>query len=162
MEPAVQPEVQALAELRDIHLPPEPAFWPPAPGWWLLAMALAAGVVMLHRYLRARELRSRPRRVALSAIARLRARHANGEPAANLIKEVAILLRQVALSRYPRKRVAGLAGYRWLEFLDSTANVQGFVDGPGACLMSAPYTRDARADLPALLALAEDWVRQNV
>ena len=29
-----------LAELRDIHLPPEIGWWPPAYGWWILITAL--------------------------------------------------------------------------------------------------------------------------
>ena len=28
-----------LAELRDIHLPPEIGWWPPAYGWWILITA---------------------------------------------------------------------------------------------------------------------------
>ena len=32
--------IDPLSALRDIHLPPEPGFWPPAPGWWILALIL--------------------------------------------------------------------------------------------------------------------------
>ncbi len=156
------PDLELLNELRDIHLPTEPAAWPPAPGWWLLGMALVAGAIALSRHLRERERRNRPRRIALETIARLKVRHSRGEAAASLVKETAILLRQVALSRYPRARVAGLTGYRWLEFLDSTTNKRGFVEGPGTCLVSAPYTADSHADMPALLSLAEHWIRQNI
>ncbi|MEP6880575.1 MAG: DUF4381 domain-containing protein, partial [Dokdonella sp.] len=32
-------------ELRDIHLPADPSWWPPAPGWWILA-AILLGVTI--------------------------------------------------------------------------------------------------------------------
>jgi hypothetical protein len=42
---------QRRAQLRDIHLPPDPSWWPPAPGWWMLAalaaVMLLAGVVAM-------------------------------------------------------------------------------------------------------------------
>ena len=36
------PNAQALAGLRDIHLPEAGSIWPLAPGWWLLAAAVVA------------------------------------------------------------------------------------------------------------------------
>ena len=54
-----------LSRLRDLHLPPEPGIWPPAPGWWLLSvlflLALAVALHYLIRYRRA----NRYRRAAL-------------------------------------------------------------------------------------------------
>ena len=36
-----------LQQLRDVHLPPDPNWWPPAPGWWLLAAVVLAAVAWL-------------------------------------------------------------------------------------------------------------------
>ena len=53
-----------LQQLRDIHLPVEPGWWPPAIGWWLLALMLAAAVAWLAWRLAARWRRFRPARTA--------------------------------------------------------------------------------------------------
>ena len=34
------PEENPLINLKDIHLPPAVAIWPPAPGWWIVAVVL--------------------------------------------------------------------------------------------------------------------------
>ena len=44
----------ALEQLRDIHLPQAVHWWPPAPGWWLVAALVLALTVWLSRYLQAR------------------------------------------------------------------------------------------------------------
>ena len=43
-----------LEQLRDIHLPQAVHWWPPAPGWWLVALVSLALITWLYRYLRAR------------------------------------------------------------------------------------------------------------
>ena len=44
----------ALAQLKDIHLPQAVHWWPPAPGWWLVALLVLALTIWLSRYLLAR------------------------------------------------------------------------------------------------------------
>jgi hypothetical protein len=46
--------------LRDIHLPPQPSWWPLAPGWWALAVLLLAAIALTVWYV----LRQRRRRIA--------------------------------------------------------------------------------------------------
>lgn len=53
-----------IPELRDIMVPEAGGFWPPAPGWWLLALivALAMGVASWHLF---RLMQSNSRRRAM-------------------------------------------------------------------------------------------------
>ncbi|MEJ2090486.1 MAG: DUF4381 domain-containing protein, partial [Gammaproteobacteria bacterium] len=58
----MQPDL--LQQLKDIHLPPDPTWWPPAPGWWLLALVAAAGLYYAIQFLRQAIERRRPIRRA--------------------------------------------------------------------------------------------------
>lgn len=151
--------MDALGGLRDIHLPAPPTLWPPAPGWWLLALlamtAAALGARLAWRTWR----RRRPRRAAVRRVAALRARLRNGEAPEVLIAELSTLLRRAAMVRHPRVQVAGLTGEDWLAFLDD--DTHAFSRGIGRSLISAPYARVARVDLEALLSLCERWLRRN-
>jgi hypothetical protein len=154
-----QMPMDPLSELRDIHLPPLPPLWPPAPGWWLLSLVAIAAVVFGLRFALAAWRGARPRRAAVRAMAGLRRRYESGEAPDVLTAELATLLRRAAMNRHPRAQVAGLTGRDWLEFLDN--DTHHFTEGVGACLATAPYARAQAVDLDALLALCETWVRRN-
>ena len=151
-----------LSALRDIHLPPEPGFWPPAPGWWalLLLLLLLAGALAIWRRHAAR--RSRPRREAVRTLAALREALAEGEPPHRVAAESASLLRRAALSRYPRARVAGLTGQEWIEFLNRHGAGPGFTAGEAELLVTAPYApRSGAGEAAAVIGLCERWVRSH-
>ena len=155
------PDGDPLDALRDIHLPPDPAFWPPAPGWWALA-ALAALLATLAALWQVREARRRrPRREALRLLAALREDLAAGGEAGRIAAGSATLLRRAALGRFPRAQVAGLSGRAWLEFLERHGGGPEFTRGVGEQLLTAPYAARAESDPEGLLRLCEHWIRNN-
>ena len=147
-----------LAALRDIHAPAAPGFWPPAPGWLaagILAMLVmvAAGIIAVRRWRAARF-----RREALASLRILRAHHAAGAPCAETAMELSTLVRRVALARHPREEVAGLAGERWIAWLES--GLPGLEASARAALLDAPYARERTFDVPRALAACECWIRR--
>jgi hypothetical protein len=150
-----------LAALRPLRLPEAVGWWPPAPGWWLaaalalLAVWLAAGALL--RYLR----RNRYRRAARRELAQaLREALAQGDTGA-FLAHAATILRRAALCRYPSAEVASLHGHDWLLFLDRSARMQGFVEGPGEALGLGAYAPGASCDPPALERLCRRWLRRH-
>ncbi len=156
----MNPTDATTLQLRDIHLPPEPGFWPPAPGWWLaaallLALLAWAGVWLWRRY-RIR----RQRQSILQALAALDQRFTPEQDAA-FASEVSMLLRRLALQHYPRQQVASLTGQEWLRFLDQHGGDGKFQQGPGAVLAEAPYACGRPIDREALHRLARHWILRN-
>lgn len=148
----VPTEADPLAALREWHLPDPVPWWPPAPGWWLLAgLALLFGFIVLRRWW-ARRRRTAPARAALVELVALRGLVASEVDDRRFTSRVSALLRRLALARYPRDQVAGLAGTRWLDFLDRTGGAGDFSRGPGRLLAEIPYRREGPAVAGAPLA----------
>jgi len=128
-----------LAGLRDWHLPDPVSWWPPAPGWWLVAgLALGAGALALVLW-RRRWRQGAAVRTALGELEALRGQLGTGLAPGGFAAAVSILLRRLALTRFPRERVAGLSGASWLAFLDATGGGDAFSHGPGRMLGELPY-----------------------
>jgi hypothetical protein len=142
-----------LEALRPLHPPTPVGWWPPAPGWWVLAALVlgALGVAWWHR-----------RRTALrrAALIELRQLERSAPDDGRLAIGVNLLLRRVALACFPRRQVAALSGEAWLRFLDTQAGGTGFSTGPGRVLATAPFAPKSTLERPALLALARQWIRE--
>ena len=148
-----------LAALRDIHVPPVPDWWPPAIGWWLLLLLILA--VAAWRVWRSWSHRKLHRQLAglLHELGLADDSQADHQRLVRLSR----LLRQIALRRFPRARVASLTGIDWLAFLDASGGAGGFVNGPGRVLADGPYQREPgdRVDWPALIRLVRTWVARQ-
>ncbi len=159
--PSTAPPVDPLAELRDIHLPAPVSFWPPAPGWWIVAGLVVLALLGL-AYLEWRRRQTLAYRAArdLEAIDRDRARYADSRAVA---AAAAVLMRRIVLTRSGRPETAALTGEAWQSFLRTG---KGALPADiGAFLAMAPYlppTAPAAAmDRAALVAAVRTWIRAN-
>lgn len=158
----MNPTAAATLDLRDIHAAAPPSVWPPAPGWWLLAVLIIAvlvvGSLWMLRHYRAYRLKCQIMD-ELDALANSE----KNENSLAFLTQLSVLLRRIALRRYAREQVASLTGSDWLRFLDATGGNGDFEHGVGQVLEVGPYCPHDR-ELPAdeLLALARRWVKQNL
>ena len=143
---------ELLAQLRDIHLPATPSWWPPQPGWWVISIALlAAGLWLLLR----------PPAWKREALLRLRSAeqaYARGGDAARLLAEMSMLLRSCALLLKGRGQAAGLTGEAWLECLTELG--RGVCPAPEAALLQGPYKKNVDLDAGAFTGSVAEWIRR--
>jgi len=153
----------SLDNLHDIITPTPAPFWPPAPGWYGVAVLLATGsIYALWRCWRTWRMNAY-RRAALAELDIIE-QHWRAAPAAgNPVAEMQVLLKRCALAAYPRDIVAGLSGRAWSTFLDARLNSNCFTDRFGALLARGSYQQSpaSPADIDALLQVCRRWIKRH-
>lgn len=151
-----------LANLRDIRLPEAVAFWPPAPGWWMLA-GLVLAFLLIAAAMEWRRRQTLAYRVARDwrAMARDTRRFADTRA---LAAEGALLMRRVLVSTPRAPQAASLTGQAWQDFLSSGKN--GLPAEIGAFVALAPYLPPGAKPPPgiergALADAVARWIRGN-
>ena len=146
-------DIDLLQDLRDVIPPLEPGFWPPAIGWWLVAILILILIAAIIYSIKLAIVRYSRHSIVqqIDKIAGLQPPQA--------IAELSILMRRVAITRYPRSAVAGLTGQAWLEFLDQSGNTNQFTQGVGRMLTIAPYSANKQFDLDSLREVCREWVK---
>lgn len=147
--------------LKDIHLPAHGvSIWPLAPLWWLLIALGVLGVLALVWYVWKRPAQPHYQKndIALQALADLQTQY-NQQPL-ELLREVSVLIRRIALTRFGRHRIAGLTGTAWLEFLDKTSGQAVFQQRYAAYVTASPYQANADlSDLQGFLQAVRHWIQ---
>ncbi|MCW8194137.1 DUF4381 domain-containing protein [Proteobacteria bacterium 005FR1] len=157
-------EQDPLAQLRDIHVPDPVGWWPPAPGWWILALLLLAGLALAAGLLYLRHLRRGYRRAACRELDEAWARMQTDADRDRYVHDLSQILRRTALTAYPAPPVSGLHGPAWLQFLDGTSAKPGteFSRGPGRDLLSLPYRPvPTTHELRPLHDLTMSWLAEH-
>ncbi|MGB1009364.1 MAG: DUF4381 domain-containing protein [Thiolinea sp.] len=148
-------------QLRDIHVPADVGWWPPAYGWWLLFLLCLLLVFILLRHWRRKKARPFIPQVcqpALQELQRLEKAHADNP--GQLIRELSVLLRRSAISLYGRHQVSGLSGSHWLEFLDQQQQGNGkvFSERFRKMLTELPYREHSDASAGDLVSAVRKWL----
>jgi len=157
-------------QLRDIHGIQDVPWWPPAPGWWLLAGAILLLGVLAWRFRTALRLRIPPLPVfhlgswrwdAARQLRALKAR-ASSQDLKQTAGELSELVRRIAMARLGREACAGLTGESWLSWLAGN-DPKGFDwSDRGRLLLEAPYAPPGAQgfgqDILTLIDAAHEWV----
>lgn len=153
-------------QIRDIHGLDPISWWPPGPGWWLLALlavALVAGLWLLLGYSRDRPLLpAKWQRDARRRLRGLRKRQAHMSTK-EIAGELSELMRRIAMARYGRQACAGLSGEQWLQWLAENDPAGFDWHERGQLLLELPYAPPGRssAERPLfnlLIDAALGWV----
>lgn len=153
------PTTDPLAALRPLQLPEPVSWWPPAPGWWLLAVVGIVAATLLIRALLSRYRRNAYRRAALAELEQLQS--LAGENACAYASALNTLLRRTALSHQHESSVARLTGRDWLSYLDSRVSSPIFVGDIGQQMLRAAYDPASTVDTAALGAACRRWLRTH-
>jgi hypothetical protein len=156
-----------LGGLRDYHLPEPLHWWPPAPGWWLLALVALVALALVWRARLRRRRRAAAASLALTELARLRLRRQTDGDDLAFLRDLSALLRRYVLARYPADAAVGLTGAAWIDYLrrkcaDAPAAVREALDGALArALTESVYQPAAVVDAAALADAAAALFRHG-
>ncbi|ERM58184.1 MULTISPECIES: DUF4381 domain-containing protein [Vibrio] len=108
-------------DLSPVIAPDAPTWWPLAWGWWALIITAIALIALVFFIVKRRQNNQHAKNEAL-------ARFRHGQSSDSLSPRTAQdIVRQAALSYFPREKIAGLAGDDWLKFLDAQLEKPLFV-----------------------------------
>ncbi len=101
-----------ISGLKDIHMPVEPSFWPPAPGWILVGVGVfsvlscVAIVWYWHRF------------GSKGYAKRLLKKAYQSSPEGQAFAlQVSLLFKRIVLVKFPREEVAALSDTAWAQFI---------------------------------------------
>ncbi|HIF9439759.1 TPA: DUF4381 domain-containing protein, partial [Photobacterium damselae] len=110
-----------LLPLADVHVQAAPSYWPLAWGWWGVIVAILCLSAFIVISTRRHKQNNLAKNEASNRLKQLKSTRD--------ISALNALLKQVALTYFPREEVAKLTGKQWMTFLDSSLDEkkQGFV-----------------------------------
>ncbi len=161
-----------IDQLQPLIEPAPVPWWPPAPGWWLLAALLPLlgwGLWQLLRRWRPRPPRARLendldplRQAALDELARL-SKPYDAAPAGPWLQQLNALLKRLCRERYPDSGSHVLSSRAWLAFLDNRCPAAGLTRWmilvEGSYKPQCTLSDKAIAELDQAIAV---WIRKHV
>ncbi|MDF5829105.1 DUF4381 domain-containing protein [Pseudomonas aeruginosa] len=160
-----------LDRLEPLIAPLPVGWWPPAPGWWLLAALLPllgwgalatapAPAAAHHRHPR-RSAAGSAREAALAELAAL-AKPYGRASAGPWLQAINGLLKRVCRARWPDSGSHALSGRAWLAFLDNRCSAAGLTRW--MILVEGGYRADCTSTTrpDGLDAAVATWIRKHV
>lgn len=152
---------ELLAQLADIHLPAEVSFWPPALGWWILALLLLIAGSFATRKLYEKAEQRKACQYALTELESClkRLNESTGQKKLlRYVNDVNTVLRRVALVKFPESNPGSLVGETWIAFIRRTGNSSRLDEQLSAALSHGRFRKQVEVDSQALNQMAHSWI----
>ena len=162
------PKDQLLAQMKDVITPDPVGLWPPAPGWWILAVTVAVLIFLLVYVVQRQRRANRYRKLALQELHTI-AQQASKKNDNDFVAAINTLLKKTAFCAYAESRddLAGLYGRRWRSLLD-TVMKKPFPQSLPSDWTDAIYQVPGSIDTPSnkitrkpLVDYAEFWIKHH-
>lgn len=149
-----------LSQLRDIHAAPMAPWWPPAPGWWAVALLLLLVLLWLGRRVLSRYKIHQRRKQMLGWVDHLNASTDPQREPHVYLSTLNRIFKLVALRAFPAQQCACLAGQDWADFL--RANMQSSkLSEHLSVLATGPYDPAPEFDPQVMSELTRLWIKQH-
>ncbi len=143
-------------ELRDIHLPVEPGFWPLAPGWWLLIIvAVLMCYLMVRVFLKLRKTRQL-NELMQNELNIINTAYENHQNKHQLASDISQLLKRFVMYVLKDNDAAALTGEKWITYLNEQVGGDYF-DEHIEVLTNAQYTPESDFDVPSIVAVIKNY-----
>ncbi|GAC18880.1 DUF4381 domain-containing protein [Paraglaciecola arctica] len=146
-----------LQDLKDIHTPAVIEIWPPAYGWWILAILVVIGICLLTIWLVKMQKVTLTKRQALKSLQQI------DSSDLNCVSQLNQLLKRVAMTYFPNQKVQEMHSEKWTEFLIKTLPNNKTKDFSGSFeLMQQrlyqPNTSE-NIEFPSYYKSVETWIK---
>lgn len=131
------------------------------PGWYVLGIfILLVAISLLFKWLKGYR-KNAYRREALKSISEIE-QNSQSYNDANLLKDILVLLKLVAIEAFGRQQVAQLYGNNWLEFLESKGKNTPFTDYEQHIVNTLYDTIPVeQKETGTLIELSKQWIRTH-
>ena len=134
-------------QLRDIHEPAVPGFWPLTISWWILFSFILVMVVILFVWYLWHQRRLAPYKRIRKLAKELTQQRENGTiDALKYATRVNLLYKELLLDVEDRTESTTAFGASWQDLLAARFDNQGFTIGPGRCLGIARFSGTSFSD----------------
>jgi hypothetical protein len=142
-----------LQQLKDIHLPNPVSIFPLAMVWYVAMLLFAILTIALliwtiHKYRKGRQIKS---------IYQLLNDIEQNMPD-DMLTQTSILIKRVAVMKFPLQKPHTLFGEEWLTFLDNTGKTNQFTQGYGRHLLDI-YQMNKIEEPKQFFAVMRQWIR---